>query len=322
MLIVIGIFGFYTLISFPRLLLAHSHTAKATTVVPAKAVAATPPVTPPPTPPPAPPKPAPKPARTVKKVTTAAKPQPVVVPSPASNVSGLAPVAPTPSSSGGSSSQATPVTTTGYTSTNWSGYLSTAGNFTSISGAWTVPAAVGVGTMTTADSTWIGIGGVTSGDLIQVGTLNLINSSGQVTTSAFYELLPQVSQNIANMTVSEGDGMTATLTETSVNQWSVLITDKTNGQSFSTTLNYSSSHTSAEWIEEDPSFSFRRQIPFDNFKSATFNDDLTTLNGSSVNIGGSNALPVTMVDKTGQTIASLSALTGSGSGFTVTRTGL
>jgi len=276
-------------------------------------------------PPPPPPKPAPTPKTTAPvykaRQTSAGKPQPIVTPSPSSNVSGLEPVAPATGSST-SSTPSTPDTAASYTSTNWSGYMVTNGTYHSISGSWDATQATGIGSTTSADSTWIGIGGVSTSDLVQVGTDNIINASGQVTTQAFYELLPQAELVIPDLTVTPGDSMTASLSEVTTGQWLISITDKTDSQSFSTTVAYTSSYSSAEWIEEDPSYSFRRLIPFDNFHTAIFASGLTELGGAEVYIANSNALPVTMVDKTGQTIASPSALTGSGSGFTVTRTGL
>jgi len=278
--------------------------------------------TPPKPSPPPPPTPAPPPkAKTTPVATSVAvhgtpKAEPVVTPSPSSSVSGLAPTTnPTPSSPSTGSSAA-PQTTTGYTSTNWSGYIAVNGTFTGVSGSWVATNPTGNNATTTADSTWIGIGGVTSGDLIQVGTQNIINSSGIVTTSAFYELLPDFSQPVPGITVTPGDSMSASITQISSGQWSITITDNTNGQVYTNTFAYNSTLSSAEWIEEDPSFSAHRQIPFDNFGIATFSGSSTVMNGSSISLASSTAQPVTMVNRSGTPIAVPSAISGSGS-FTV-----
>lgn len=282
-------------------------------------VSAPPKVTPP-TPPPAaaPPPPAAPPPAPVKTAPQAGtpKPEPVVTPSPGSSVSGLTPTTPPPTSP----SPQTPSsqTTTGYLSTNWSGYLAANGTFTGVSASWTATLATGNGSTTSADSTWIGIGGVTSNDLIQVGTQNIISASGQVSTSAFYELLPNSSQTVPGVTVSEGDSMTASLTEISSGQWTVTITDKTDGESWTTSIAYVSSLSSAEWIEEDPSFISGRLIPFDNFHEAAFAGGLTIENGSSINIAASTSQPVTMVNSSGQPVAIPSAIGSDGASFTVT----
>ncbi len=291
----------------------HSQTAAHTKKVihqPTASPKAVPPVAvaPPPTAPPSVPPPAPV-KKTVAQAGTT-KPEPVVTPSPNSSVSGLTPTAPTPAPA---SSQ----TTTGYLSTNWSGYLATNGTFTGVSGAWNATLASGSGSTTSADSTWIGIGGVTTSDLIQVGTQNIISASGQVSASAFYELLPNVSQPVPGVTVAPGDSLAASISQVSSGQWSISITDRTNGQSATFTVSYASSLSSAEWIEEDPSYSSRRQIPFDNFHQAVFTAGLTVENGRPVNLAASSAQPVTMVNSSGQPVAIPSAIGGDGASFSV-----
>lgn len=272
--------------------------------------------------PPDPPKSKPA-SKAVPKVVArvhSAKPQPVVRPSPASSVSGLTPTSTTTGGSGGGTSTA--ATTSSYFSYNWSGYLSTSGTFTSVSGSWNATNPTGITGTTSADSTWIGIGGVTAGDLIQVGTQNIINSSGQVSTEAFYELLPDFSRTVPGVSVSPGDSMSATIAETSAGHWTITITNHTNGQTGSLNVTYSSTHSSAEWIEEDPSFSNNRLIPFDNFHSASFSGSSAILNGVSRSIAGANGVPIFLVNRAGTILASPSNHGSDGSSFTVTRTGL
>jgi hypothetical protein len=258
-------------------------------------------------------------ASTYPRVTVGTKAEPVVVPSPSSSVSTLTPVAPVAVTTPNSTTTPTP-TTTAYTSSNWSGYMDTVGSFNEISGSWTATSPYGISNVTSADSCWIGIGGVSSSDLIQVGTQNTISTNGQVFSSAFYELLPNVSQTVPGVTVTPGDSMTASLTEVSSGQWTISITDKTDGQSYTSTVSYASSNSSAEWIEEDPSYSSRRQIPFDNFVMSVFSGGTTSLNDTSDSIQSSNAQPITMVGSmTDQTLATPSAITADGFGFSVAR---
>lgn len=267
------------------------------------------------TPPPSSPTPAPAPVKKAVPAAGTPKPEPVVTPSPGSSVSGLTPTAPAPNPTPQAPSSQT---TTGYTSLNWSGYLAANGTFTGVSGSWIATNPTGNGSSTSADSSWIGIGGVTAGDLIQVGTQNIVSASGQVSTSAFYEMLPDVSQPVPGMTVAPGDSMTASISEIGSGQWTINITDKTNGQSYALTVAYASSLSSAEWIEEDPSYVNGQLIPFDNFHQAAFSGGTTVYNGASVNIAASTAQPVTMVNSNGQTIAVPSAIGGDGASFTVT----
>ncbi len=264
--------------------------------------------------------PAPTVTKTVSPtvITTSSNPQPTVTPSPNSSVSNLTPASTTSPSS--STPTTTPPTTTGYSSTNWSGYLAATGTFSGISASWTVPQATGSSTTkTSADATWIGIGGVTSSDLIQVGTQDIVSPGGQVSTAAFYELLPNVSQTIPGVTVASGDSMTASLTETSPGLWTINIIDNNNGQSFTQTVAYASSQSSAEWIEEDPSHAFNRLFPLDNFGTASFTSGLTTDNGSAVTIAGSNAQPVTLVTDEGQAVATPSVIGSDGGSFNITQ---
>jgi hypothetical protein len=258
------------------------------------------------------------PAKARAQAAGTPKPEPVAKPSPSSSVSGLTPTSPSPAppSSQAPSSQVT----TGYTSTNWSGYLATTGSFVGVSGSWTVTSPTGNGSTTSADSTWIGIGGVTAGDLIQVGTQNIVAANGQVTTTAFYEMLPDVSRPVPGVTVSPNDSMSASVTEISSGRWAITITDNTDGQSDTITVSYASSLSSAEWIEEDPSYSFRLQIPFDNFHGTSFTSCLTTLlGGTSLNLAASTAQPVIMVDGgSGQNVAVPSVIGSDGTSFSVT----
>ncbi|TAL15029.1 hypothetical protein EPN95_00785 [Patescibacteria group bacterium] len=257
----------------------------------------------------------PTPVKTVTKtsVTTTPTPTPapvVVVPAPSSDVPSLTPTPPATTTTNTGSS-------TSYTSTNWSGYLAATGSFSAISGAWMVPQPTGNGTATTADATWIGIGGVSSSDLIQVGTDNTVSSTGVVTTSAFYELLPSAARPIVTMIVQPGDSMQASLTDVG-GQWTITITDLTNSQTFTRVVAYTSSLSSAEWVEEDPSNVDGTQIPFDTFGSVNFTGSLTTNNGTSVNLSSANASKITMVNQAGTAIAIPSAIGSDGGSFTIT----
>jgi hypothetical protein len=199
---------------------------------------------------------------------------------------------------------------------NWAGY-GASGSFSGISGSWTVPQVSTAGE-TAADATWIGIGGVTTTDLIQTGTLDTVDADGQTSSSAFYELLPDAPVDITALNVSQGDGITASIGEVATGEWTITLNDTSNGESYTTTVAYSSSQSSAEWIEEDPSGE-TSEVPLDNFGTVNFSGGSATENGSTVSIAGSGAQAFTMVDATGATLASTSALGSSGTSFSVTR---
>ncbi len=201
---------------------------------------------------------------------------------------------------------------------NWSGYASTNGNFTSVTGTWTVPLVTGSG-HTSADATWVGIGGVKSTDLIQAGTQNVISPSGQVTSSAFYELLPNTALDITGLQVKPGDSMTVSITEQSTtNQWLMTIRDNTTSQTYQTVETYTSSLSSAEWIEEAPSDG-TNILPLDNFGTMQFSGGGAVQNGTNVTIAGSGAFPIVMVNATNQSLATPSSLGADGASFAVTR---
>lgn len=202
-------------------------------------------------------------------------------------------------------------------SRNWSGYISNSGTYTLVAGTWTIPQATSSG-HTATDATWIGIGGVSANDLIQAGTQNVVNPSGQVQTTAFYELLPNASVPITTFSVKPGDSITVTISQQSSGQWLININDNTTNQNFQTTVSYTSSTSSAEWIEEAPS-NGKNVLPLDNFDTINFSNGSTTVNGSQISISASNAHAVTMVNNSGQALATPSSLGSDGASFTVTR---
>lgn len=205
--------------------------------------------------------------------------------------------------------------TVGSTSRNWSGYVATGTGFSAVRGTWTVPtvnaAAGGI------DATWVGIGGASSNDLVQAGTQSVIDT-GVVEYSAWIETLPQASQTVP-LTVSAGDSVTVSITMPSPNVWSISIVDATSGGSYTGTVSYTSSESSAEWIEEAPT-SGRTVVKLDQFGTVQFSSGSAVENGKAVTCAQAGATPVTMVNPSGVKIATPSPLAAGGSSFSVTRT--
>lgn len=153
-------------------------------------------------------------------------------------------------------------------SQNWSGYnqgSQTLGGvlFHEVAGDWTVPMpSQHRAGEAEYSSDWIGIGGgcvnaaCTVGDntLIQTGTEQDIASNGKRTYTAWYELIPAPESVIASLVVHPGDRMHAEISEVIAgsNVWTIVLTDRTTKQSFKTTTPYTSSHLTAEWIQERP----------------------------------------------------------------------
>jgi hypothetical protein len=214
-------------------------------------------------------------------------------------------------------------------SNNWFGYNQGALEqgtklFNSISGDWTVPAASQhTAGQAEASSDWIGIGGgcidagctATDPTLIQTGTEQDVAANGAPSYSAWYELVPAPSLTIANMTVAPGDHMHASLSEVVAgsNVWNIRINDVTRGESFTTTLPYSSTHGTAEWIEETPLLIGTNAgfASLPNLSNPGF--DLGTTNGAPVKLSSSEQL--NLADSSGHIIGVPSAPDADADGF-------
>jgi len=214
-------------------------------------------------------------------------------------------------------------------STNWFGYvqgtLEQGGKlFNSISGQWTVPAASQhTSGEAEASSDWIGIGGgcidascmVGDNTLIQTGTEQDVSASGTPSYSAWWEIIPGPSLTIPNMTVSPGDRMSATISEAVPNSelWTISLTDLTKNESFSTTVPYTSTHATAEWIEETPTeiSTSPGLAPLPNLGQPAF--DLATVDGAPAQLKDSEAMQLT--DSGGAVIGTPSAPDSDSDGF-------
>lgn len=245
---------------------------------------------------------------------------------PASSPSSTAGVSPDPSSpvtglsTGGQQTSTSLTAGRAYQSSNWSGYVATGSSYTSVSGSWTVPSPSPTSRRTySADAAWIGIGGVSSSDLIQTGTTDLVSPNGTISVVAFYELLPSDARYITSLNVSPGDVMTASIQETSNGVWNISLTDTTTGQAYTNTVNYNSSHSTAEWIQEAPSLSSGGIFPLDDFGTINFTGASATAAGKNTSIASLATATMTMTNSSGYVIASPSAL--SGTGFSVTYQG-
>jgi hypothetical protein len=214
-------------------------------------------------------------------------------------------------------------------SSNWFGYnqgsLEKGGTlFSSITGDWTVPTATQHTAGQAEDSSdWIGIGGgcvdagCTVGDntLIQTGTEQDVDANGNTSYSAWWELVPAPSISITNMTISPGDHMHASLSEvvTGSNLWTITLQDVTRGETFTQTVPYSSTHLTAEWIEETPlllgtnaGFASLPNLSNPAFSAATVNGQSAGLNAAE---------EIDLIDSNGNVIGTPSAPNAAANGF-------
>src|SRR5580704_493414 len=92
------------------------------------------------------------------------------------------------------------------TSSNWAGYVANSSDYRGVGATWSVPTATNVAPSgISADATWVGIGGLTSNDLIQAGT-QIVTDNGSVEYEAWYETLPNA-QEMVPFTVHAGDSV-------------------------------------------------------------------------------------------------------------------
>jgi hypothetical protein len=205
------------------------------------------------------------------------------------------------------------------TSHNWSGYAAADGTFTQVTGTWSVPQ---FSTDNTGgiDAAWVGIGGVRSRDLIQAGTQQTVSGAGSTQYEAWVEMLPSASRPVP-LQIHAGDSITVNIAEQSANNWLIHFSNNTTGQTYDTTRQYTSSHSSAEWVEEAPSGGRAGGVlPLDNFGTIQFSGGSATKNGQSVSISGADATAITMIGNGNQPLAVPSDLGSDGASFSVART--
>lgn len=202
-------------------------------------------------------------------------------------------------------------------SSNWAGYIAQNGAYTGVSGTWIVPTIAPSATVT-SNATWVGIGGKTSGDLIQAGVYEIANSDG-VTYQVWYELLPADSIAIP-LTVSPGDSISVAILETSQDIWNIVITNNTTHQQFEKTVQYHSSLSSAEWIQERPLLN-QSLAPLSGFTPVTFTGVTAVQNGQRVGLSQTNATIINLINASSNfALAVPSPVTADGLSFNISRT--
>jgi ketosteroid isomerase-like protein len=200
-------------------------------------------------------------------------------------------------------------------SSNWSGYAASGGDFTSVTATWTVPTVSA--TSSGADATWVGIGGLTSNDLLQAGTQAMVDG-GTIEYSSWIEMLPQSSRNVP-LSVSAGDSVTVSITQQTGNDWLISMKNNTTNGTYNVTVQYNSSNSSAEWVQEAPSVG-RGLVSLDQFGTVQFSGASAVRDGKMMSASALGAKAITMINGQGQAIAQPSTISSDGSSFTVART--
>jgi hypothetical protein len=202
------------------------------------------------------------------------------------------------------------------TSSNWAGYAARGGHFTSVSGTWTVPLMALDGPFG-ADAAWVGIGGLRTRDLIQAGTQQFVTGSGSVTYQAWFEKLPDYSHPVP-LTVLPGHTVSVSIDLQAPDEWLFTFRNQTTGQMLLKYETYTSSHSSAEWIEEAP-YARRRQLPLAQFGTVSFTEASAVRDGVALTVADLGARAISLVDSNRRALAVPSPLGADGASFSVQR---
>lgn len=212
-------------------------------------------------------------------------------------------------------------------SSNWSGYADYGTTFTGVSGSWTVPTLTCSGNATTYSSHWIGIDGAASGTVEQDGTEADCVGATPV-YDAWYEMYGDAQVNhgyevqlgTGSNPVAAGDPMSAHVSVAN-DVWTLSISDgsASHGWTFSTTVTFAASSSSAEWVVERPEIcsSTCSLTSLANFGSVTFTTASATTSAGSFPISAFSYYDIEMVN--GSTVDALpSGLSANGTSFTDT----
>ena len=205
-------------------------------------------------------------------------------------------------------------------SENWAGYIdspSSSIGYTSVSGSWIVPD-ISVRQQNAAAAQWIGLGGSSSPDLLQMGTSEQLEN-GRLVTEVFWEQLPAPAQTV--MTVPIGSTINATISPSANSSLTWDLTFTVNGQSQTETIppvTLDSSYaqgigTSAEWISEEPSTQNDQLVPLAYMGTVSYQSAL--VNGQALSSQENQVQPIALVSSNGNILIAPSTLGTDGESF-------
>jgi|HubBroStandDraft_1064217.scaffolds.fasta_scaffold08935_2 hypothetical protein len=200
-------------------------------------------------------------------------------------------------------------------SSNWAGYVVTGsdGAFFSVSASWTQPTATCSSRTDEYAAFWVGLDGYSSDSVEQTGT----DSDCDDRTPDYYgwyEMYP-ADPVYYTSTVEPGDAMSASVTFSGTETYTLVVKDSTQGWTETTTHNESGlDRSSAEVIVEAPCCTDSGGVlPLADFSTICFTN--VRVNGTL--IGSQNPIEIVLVDSSGEDEASVSSVNASG-GFCVT----
>jgi len=194
------------------------------------------------------------------------------------------------------------------TSTNWSGYAVTGANgaFHSVSASWTEPTATCSSRRAQYASFWVGLDGYNSNSVEQTGTDS--DCSGRTPQYyGWYEMYPAFPVNFSN-TVRPGDAMSASVTFSGTETYTLVLHDATQNWTQTITQNQTGlDRSSAEVITEAPS-SNSGVLPLADFNTVSYST--SSANGTS--LGGQSPIAITMINNSGADKDSTSSISSGG----------
>src|SRR5262249_4188628 len=204
---------------------------------------------------------------------------------------------------------------------NWSGYAATTSThqaFTKVSGSWTTPS-VTCNPEDQVTSNWVGLDGINSNTVEQLGTLSWCFQNKPVYVT-WFAMFPAGVTHVGT-TLQPGDKISASVTRVGTN-YTLKLTDSTHpANSFTRTRTCALTKCldiSAEWISERPSFSIG-VVPQAHYNAFKITNGSQTNSGHTGTIAaGPGVNAITMVDATNTyDLNTVSALTG-GNSFSTT----
>jgi Peptidase A4 family len=193
-------------------------------------------------------------------------------------------------------------------SSNWSGYAATgsSGEFNSVSSSWTEPSVSCTNGDDEYAAFWVGLDGYNSDSVEQTGTDSDCDGNSP-DYYGWYEMYPANPVYFDNP-VSPGDSMSASVTFSGTETYTLVLTDNSQGWNQTITENEGGlSRSSAEVITEAPS-SEDGVLPLADF--GTVNYGGSAVNGSSMSDYGPTG--IIMVDSGGTQQDTTSSMDGSG----------
>ena len=198
-------------------------------------------------------------------------------------------------------------------SENWAGYVASNAYYSGVSALIEAPTPSSFQYLGVVAS-WVGIGGAQSHDLIQAGVQE-INQGPYVSYQAWYELLP-AAQRAVVMDIEPGAWVQVDIHQVGFNLWQITIVNGTNV--WTNRVSYVSSHTSAEWVVEEPSLASGRLLPLAGVNGANFANMAAIANGARAIPTQLFPQPVAIVSPIGAVKAVPTGVGVDGASFSVT----